>query len=269
MTNRKVILGIILIFVAVVFVWSVFVEPNRLVVTKYTIRDEALAGVKIVFASDFHIKPYQKKWLQRIVQLINEQNPDIVLSVGDFVSGHLAPMSMPIKKIAGEFQNIKAPYGFYTTIGNHDLWFGVEEVKRVLEENNVKVLDNSNLKIRVKGKEIYIAGVQYKPTYVDVGNALENTKSPTIMLTHSPDEIVKMPEGKANLILAGHTHGGQVVIPLLGPVLTASAYGSKYVYGLIEENGKRMLVTRGIGTSILPIRFNCPPEIVVIEFADK
>ena len=85
------------------------------------------------------------------------------------------------------------------------------------------------------------------------------------MLTHSPDEFYKIPNN-VNLILAGHTHGGQVVLPFIGAILTGSKYKDKFLYGLKEIDGKKIITTKGIGVSILPLRFNCPPEIMVIEF---
>ena len=85
------------------------------------------------------------------------------------------------------------------------------------------------------------------------------------MLTHSPDIFPKVPK-EVNLTLSGHVHGGQVRLPLLGAIIVPSKYGDKYSYGLIEEDNKKMIVTSGIGTSILNVRFNCKPEIVVIEF---
>ncbi len=120
----------------------------------------------------------------------------------------------------------------------------------------------------MRGKEIYIAGVEDKMTASpDVYEALENAKSPTIFLTHTPDVFPKVPS-RINLTLAGHTHGGQVILPVLGALVVPSEYGDKYLAGFIEEKGKRLIVSRGIGVSVLPIRFNCPPEIVVIEFAN-
>lgn len=86
-----------------------------------------------------------------------------------------------------------------------------------------------------------------------------------ILLCHSPDVFPKVPK-EVNLTLAGHVHGGQVRLPILGSLIVPSNYGDKYSQGLIEENGKKMIVTKGIGNSILNVRFNCIPEIVVIEF---
>ena len=97
--------------------------------------------------------------------------------------------------------------------------------------------------------------------------ALKGTKSPVVMLAHSPDEFPKMPSD-VNLTLSGHTHGGQIRLPFVGALFTASRYQNKYAQGYIEEKGEKLIVTRGLGESILPVRFNCKPEIVVIEFVE-
>ena len=262
---KKIVLILIAIFFVIV-AYSFFVEPNRLDLNKYVIQDSQLKGVKIVFASDFHIKTYGQKRLDKIVDMINTENPDLVLSVGDFVCGHMHYSTMPIEDIAKTLGKVKAKYGFYTTLGNHDAWYGNDEVQKALEQNRIKVLGNENIKLNVNGKTLYIAGVEDLMTgKPNVYEALNNTKRPVIMLTHTPDMFPKVPDD-VNLTLAGHTHGGQIRIPFLGPIFTASSHRDKYSKGLIEENGKKMIVTTGIGVSILPIRFNCPPEIVVIEF---
>ncbi|MGN0014441.1 MAG: metallophosphoesterase [Candidatus Gastranaerophilaceae bacterium] len=260
----KIIRFILLISIVILAFYSFYIEPNKITITEYFVEDKALSGIKVVFAGDFHVKPHQKKRLKEIIDLINRQNPDIVLSTSDFPSGHVKFLTMPIEDIAKEFKNLTAD--FYTSLGNHDQYFGADYVKKQLEDNNVNVLYNSNKKIKIKGKDIYIAGIQYKPKDKTViEDTLKNTKSPIIMLTHSPDEITKMPDN-INLILAGHTHGGQIVLPIIGPLFTASKYHKKYAYGFINDNGKKLITNRGIGLSILPFRFNCPPEIVVINF---
>ena len=125
---------------------------------------------------------------------------------------------------------------------------------------------NSNVEVNAGGKEIYIAGVEDKATRTpEIYKALDGAKNPVILLTHSPDIFPKVPK-EVNLTLSGHVHGGQVRLPLLGAIIVPSKYGDKYSYGLIKEDNKKMIVTSGIGTSILNVRFNCIPEIVVIEF---
>lgn len=259
---------ILVAFVCLIFVgYAYFVEPNKLELNKYVIQDSQLKGVKIVFASDFHVKPYGQQRLDKIVEMINAENPDLVLSVGDYVCGHTHHSTMPIEDIAKTLGKVKAKYGFYTTLGNHDGWYGHDDIKKALQEHGIKVLDNENAKLNIKGKTLYIVGVEDMMTgKPDLSKALNGTKQPVILLSHTPDIYPKVWEN-VNLTLAGHTHGGQIRIPFIDrPIFTASGYGDKYTKGFIEENGKKMFVTRGIGVSILPLRFNCPPEINLIEF---
>lgn len=264
-TLKYIISAILLISLAI---YSIFIEPNKLDVNCYTIQDSELKGVKVVFASDFHIKPHQQKRLNKIVELINKENADLVLSTGDFVSGHDEKMSMPIEDIVTGLSKIKSKYGFYTTLGNHDGWYGTQKVTKALENHRIKVLSNENTSITINSKVIYLAGVEDLTTgKPNIYKALKNSKAPVILLTHTPDIFSKVKQN-INLTLAGHTHGGQVQLPLFGAIFTASKYGDRYVKGLIEEKGNKILITKGIGTSILPIRFNCAPEIVVINFIE-
>lgn len=264
---KKIILLCTILFLTWIFIYSFFIEPEKLYIKKYEIKDNELSGIKIVFVSDWHIKPHQQKRLEKIVKTINNENPDIVLSVGDYISGHSEFLTMPIDKIAKSLGNIKAGYGVYTSLGNHDQYLGTTKIKTALQKYGIKVLNNENRKITTKKNEFYIAGIQYKVEDISIiKKSLEGTKSPVIMLTHSPDEFYKIPDG-VNLILAGHTHGGQVVLPFVGAIYTGSKYKSKFLYGLVEEDNKKMIITRGLGVSILPFRLNVPPEIVVIEFS--
>ena len=263
---KQHLLFIILFIFTGMLAYCFYFEPNKLEVTPITLYDEQLKVIKIVFASDFHIKPHQQKRLEKVVNTINEQDADIVLSAGDYVSGHSEILTMPINKIAKGLGNIKSKYGFYTSLGNHDKYLGAERIRTALEEYNITVLNNENIKVNINGKDIYIVGIQYKHKNKKLINkALKGAKEPIILLTHSPDEFYKIPEN-VNLILAGHTHGGQVVLPFIGAILTGSIYRDRFLYGLKELDGKKIITTRGIGVSILPLRFNCPPEIMVIEF---
>lgn len=241
-------------------------EPNMLLVKNVNIKDSELSGIKVVLVGDFHIKPNQQKRLEKVVSLINAQNPDLVLSVGDYVSGHKSNMTMPIKDIAKELKNVKSKYGFYSVLGNHDWWLDGEDIAKNLKENGIKILANSNEKVKINGKIIYLAGVEDLTTRTpNIKRALKTTQSPTILLTHSPDIFPKIPKD-VNITLSGHVHGGQVRLPLLGALIVPSNYGNKYSQGLVVEKNKKMFITKGIGNSILPIRFNCVPEIAVIQF---
>lgn len=252
----------IIVSIIAIAIWGFFIEPNMLTVTHYSLKDDSLAGLKVVFLGDLHIRNNQQQYLQRLVNTINAQTPDIILSAGDFVNGYNANKSIPIEDIAKALGSIKTKYGFYTVLGNHDWWQNGEHITNVLKKNSITVLANNSVKV----KDFYIAGVEDMTTrQIDITSTLANTHNPIILLTHSPDIFPKVPN-TVNLTLAGHLHGGQIRLPLLGALIVPSAYKNKYVYGLINENEKKMIVTRGIGNSILNIRINCVPEIVVISF---
>ncbi len=247
----------ILIILLILFIWTFFIEPNLLVVKHYKI--DALKGIKIVFASDFHISKYGKNRLKRVVKLINKQNPDIVISGGDFIKGYDGKHTLSIEEQAEILKQIKAP--FITVLGNHDGWYDKARVTKVLQESGFIVLINSNIRL----KNLTIAGADDTQTgKPDVAKALEGTQNPVVFVTHSPDLYydVKVP---AALILAGHTHGGQVSFPIIGAPIVPSKYGSKFAKRIIKETQNTMIITKGIGTSILPVRFCAIPEIVVIN----
>ena len=249
-----------LIILIILIIYSVFIEPNILTVKRVAIKDDNLKGLKIVFASDFHLKPYDKFRLERIARKINAQNPDIILLGGDYVNGHKKGATLSIDKIANEFARLNSKYGTLAVMGNHDGWQGKKDVIEAFEAVGVTVLENENKDF----KEFSVAGVEDLQTgNPDVNKALSDIKNPVILLSHTPDIIDEIPSN-VTLTLSGHTHGGQVV--LKSPMVVPSKYGAKYAYGLFDVHGAKLFVTRGLGTSILPLRFNCFPEIVVIEF---
>lgn len=241
-------------------VYSVFVEPNILTVRKIKLNNEALKGLRIVFASDFHIKPHERLRLKRVVRKINAQNADIVLLGGDYVNGHKKGTTLLPSDIAEELAKLQSKLGTVAVMGNHDGWQGKKEIIEEFEKVGISVLENAG-----KDYERFsVAGVEDLQTGMpDINRALKGCKKPVILLSHTPDIVEKIPSD-VTLTLAGHTHGGQVVLPVKGAITVPSKYGTKYAYGLFEN--ERMYVSRGLGTSILPLRFNCFPEIVVIEF---
>ena len=244
--------------------WTVVVEPNIITVKHVVIKNKDLAGLKIIFASDFHIKPYEGYRLKRVVKSINKQKPDLILLGGDFVNGHKQNYTMPIEDIAAGLKNLKSKYGVIAVLGNHDGWQGKYKIIKALKANGIIVLENSNITLG----ELTVAGVDDLQTgKPDVEKALNGIGSNVILLSHTPDVFPEVPE-YVTLTLAGHLHGGQVVFPGIPQLYIPSKYGTRYLYGLINENDKLLYTSSGLGTSILPVRFNCPPEYVVIEFKE-
>lgn len=255
-----------LIIGPVLLVWAVFVEPNMLEVKKYKISVKGLQGIKIVFLSDLHLAPSHGKKLQKIVTAVNGQKPDIILLGGDYVKGHKRSTSMKASDIAEGLSHLKAKYGIFAVLGNHDGWYNAQNIEQEFAKQNICVLKNENIAVTIKDTSFYLAGLEdYYTGKPDMASALKETKNPVILLSHSPDVFPDV-SSDVDLTLAGHTHGGQVKLPFWGAIITSSIYGTKYAEGFIEQDGKKMIVTKGIGTSLLPLRFNCRPEIVVIEF---
>ena len=247
----------LIIFFAILFIWGFFIEPELIIIKKYSV--DFLKGKKFVFISDLHIAKSDKKRLKRIVDEINKINPDLVLSGGDYIKGHTGNGSMPIEEIAKELSFINAP--IISVLGNHDGWYDKYTVQNALEDNGITVLHNTSIKIN----ELYIAGVEdLKTGFPDSDAALENTERPRILLSHTPDIYFDIKQD-VDLILAGHVHGGQVRIPFIGALICPSDFGTKYSKGDFKDTQSRMIVTSGLGTSILNVRFNNIPEIVVIE----
>lgn len=259
---------ILLLIIFIAGLYSIFIEPNMLLVKEYRIKDKLLKGLKVVFVSDFHIKTYQEARLKRVVELINKQNADIVLSTGDYIAKHSLKATLSVEKIAKYISEIKSKYGYYTTLGNHDNKKGEGSIAFALDKYGIKILKNESISVEVAEKNVYIAGIEdYQSGRPSITDALKNTNNPVILLTHNPDMFVDVPDN-VNLTLAGHTHGGQIKLPVIGALIIPSRYRNRFAAGYIEENGRKMIVTKGIGTSIIPVRFNCKPEIVVIEFED-
>lgn len=262
----KKFFGIILI---VLLFWSILIEPNLLIVKKYQIKNTDMAGLRVVFVSDLHLKRGASHRLERVVSKIKKQNPDILLFGGDFFEETNLDNLALIDDIALQFVSLKPKYGMFAVLGNHEMWSDSVGIENILRNHGIKVLNDENYLIKIDNKKFYIVGlVDVVTQQVDLSKALFDVKNPVILLSHSPDIFADIPPN-VDLVLAGHTHGGQVNIPFVGPPIVPSDFGDKYAYGLIEEDGKKMIVTSGIGTSILPIRFNCPPEIVVIDFCKE
>lgn len=252
-----------ILFLVLLFVYAFAIEPNLVVVNRYTLDIPELKGVRIVLAGDFHTKIYGENHVTDAVMKINEQNADLVLLIGDYININEGPLGYPIEKTSRILSQIRSKHGVYTVLGNHDMYREKLRITKSLENAGIKVLNNSSRRVVIDGKAYYIAGIEDLTTGVpDMEKALRMTGKNTILLTHQPDAFSKVPADKVLLTLAGHTHGGQVRIPGVKP----NVYTNKYVYGYFESADKKMIVTKGLGTSILPVRFACIPEIVVIDF---
>lgn len=259
---------------------------NDIEMTERTIKipnlPEAFKGTTIAFTSDIHSGPYMSaEGLREVVAAINSVKADMILIPGDFVSMH----RNEIPAIAETFHELSAPMGVFATTGNHEFYVDADMTTACLESCGLKVLRNENVALERNGEKLYILGVDDVDADT-IANFVEGKtashidelfrgvpdNAATILLNHKPYRFDEYAMTNVGLMLSGHTHGGQIVFArLAGETIALSRIASKYVAGLyeIEENGKhtQMYVSRGIGTTALPMRLNCPPEITRITLA--
>ena len=253
-------------------IWATLIEPNRLIVRYETIQIQTwpleLSGLRVAIIGDIHTGgPFiDDNKLARIVELTNQQQPDLIVLLGDYMS----PNSWHSHRVEPEItaaymQRLHAPLGVFAILGNHDWWYNGERVRRAFEERGIKALENDVVEIKWRANSFWLAGLSdlwTRPQHIEQTLAEIPTGAATIALTHNPNIFPRLPRS-VPLLLAAHTHGGQINLPLVDTPVVTSGLG-KYAAGHVFENGHHMFITTGIGTSILPVRFRVTPEIVIL-----
>jgi hypothetical protein len=261
------------------------IEPGYLLdVTEYRLspprwpRDFPL---NIAVIADPHAcEPYMgAARIERIVELTNSLRPDLVVLLGDFEGNYRFITKMvPSDTWAPLWAQCKAPLGVHSILGNHDWWFHLPRIRGSIEKARIPLMQNDGVRLVHRGKPFWLLGLGDQIAHIvgrgqfrGVDNlpatlAKITDDAPAILLVHEPDIFVKVPE-RVSLTLAGHTHGGQVRLFGYSPIVP-SRYGNRFAYGHIVENGRHMIVSGGLGCSMLPVRFGVPPEIVMVRLCD-
>ena len=239
------------------------IEPEWLSVEQQSISlpglPAGLDGYKIVQLSDFHLYPFTSiDLIEKTVARTNELGPDLVVLTGDYVLETAAS----IFDLAPELAKLNPRHGIFAVLGNHDHWTEAAVVKQGLAEKGIELLHNRG--VLLNESQFLLAGVDdlWSGT-PDIEGALANWREgvPTILLAHEPDFADDfLGDGRIQLQLSGHTHGGQVRVPGVGPVVLPR-YGQKYHNGLYQVGSSQVYVNRGIGIIGPAVRLNCPPEI--------
>lgn len=263
----------ILVLLGCLAFWAFLIEPNRLVVHQQTIQIDnwptELSGLRVAVMSDIHAGgPFiDDEKLRLIVERTNQLQPDLIVLLGDYMSGNSWHSHRVEPEVfAAVLKDFRAPLGVYSVLGNHDWWYSGQKVRRALEQNGIKVLENEVAEVKWRDSAFCLAGLAdlwTRPQHITETIARAPQGKPVIALTHNPDIFPNTPHS-VQLLLAGHTHGGQVNFPLIGRPIAPSDFGERYAAGHVFENDHHLFVTTGIGTSILPVRFRVPPEIVLL-----
>lgn len=254
--------------------YSFAVEPSWLRLKQYRLESPKWPSnykpLKIAVAGDLHVgcPSVRLDEVDRIVRELNNLNADIILLLGDFLIGGvmLGHYTAP-QPIAEKLKALHAPLGVYSVLGNHDWWKDGEGMWRALEGAGIHVLENDSLLIKSGGGDFWLSGLADDTTrHPDIQATLSKVTDdkPVIMMTHDPATFLEKTD-RPVVTLAGHTHGGQVAFPVIGPLIVPGRAPIKYAYGHIHEEGRDLIVTSGVGTSILPVRFGRRPEIMQID----
>ncbi|HET6572483.1 MAG TPA: metallophosphoesterase [Fimbriiglobus sp.] len=245
-----------------------FAESTRVKIDRQSISLPRLPvgfrGTTAAFLTDIHLGPFVSvDYVAAVVRTTMMLNPDLVLLGGDYShrdGKYIAPCFEVLARLS-------APLGVYGVLGNHDYWHGLEATRAGMRSAKVTELTNRGVWLQRAGGRLRLAGVddlwEGRP---DLSAALGDAR-PTdacLLLSHNPDFAEALTDRRVGLVLSGHTHGGQVVVPGYGPPVVPSRYGQKYAHGLVEAPVTQVYVSAGIGMSGLPIRANCRPEITLI-----
>lgn len=243
-------------------------------------------GTTAILISDIHSGPYMDfDQMKEYVNVINDLKPDMVFIPGDLTNSQRNEAA----PFAKAFRDLKAKHGVYATLGNHDYFSDVNYITDVVKnETGIRMLRNEALILDINGKPFCVMGTddtrdsggssnpivaKYITQTVNIANDkfkqnnIDSASVSKILLTHKPYLFDEVSDLNFDLMLSGHTHGGQVVFFKFGDLnISFASAAHKYINGLYENNGKYLYVSRGVGTVGLPIRFNCPPEITKFTF---
>ncbi len=262
--------------VAALGVDATVLEPNRPRVVRKDIAlrrwPERLEGFTVAILSDFHFDPYFSVHpIEASIGIVNGLNPDLIVLTGDFVSipelyGNEEKAALAAEPCADLLRQMHARHGLWAVMGNHDYYTNPWRVTSALQARGIKVLANQSSPIERDGARFWLAGVNDVVSgTADLDETLHVVpeNEATILLAHEPDYADEVARHRVDLQLSGHSHGGQVRLPLVPPLFLPKL-GKKYVWGLYQIGPLTLYTNPGIGTVVLPIRLNCPPEVTLL-----
>jgi predicted MPP superfamily phosphohydrolase len=222
----------------------------------------ALAGLRIGLLTDTHLSTLvPRELIARAVNLLLNERPDLIVLGGDYVTWGNRRFVEPAAEV---LQPLTAPHGVFAILGNHD---DDHDMPRALSRAGFDVLQDARTTIRIRGEPVDLLGVRFwTRTMVEVARLLRGTRPTTFLLAHDPRRLRQASALGVPLVLSGHTHGGQVVLPYVGALA-----GRKFpvLAGAARHENTTLFVSRGVGTVYVPCRINCPPEVAVLTLERK
>lgn len=227
-----------------------------------------LEGLRIVQLSDIHLSPFlTERQLARVVDSANELRPHLIAVTGDLISTHGDPIDVALRQLA----RLKSDAGTFGCIGNHDIYAGVEDYIQIAGvRRGMLFLRDASHTLQFGSAKLNLAGQDYqpkslKPHYLEGAERLIKPGAVNVLLQHNPDVFPVAARQGYNLLLAGHTHGGQVTVEILDRAISPAFFFTPFVYGLYRSGGASAYVTRGIGTIGIPARIGAPPELSLLR----
>jgi uncharacterized protein len=231
-------------------------------------------GFTIIQLSDFHFDPHFSIIpIRKSVQITNALKPDLIVLTGDFVSAPAIESALRNKRAALQadpcsevLKDLRAPHGVWAVLGNHDAFSDPVHVTQAINAAGIEVLANTSIPIERNGRRIWLAGVtDVLARHADLDAALKGISAddPVVLLAHEPDFADHTAKYPVDLQLSGHSHGGQIRLPLIGAVYLPKL-GRKYPIGLRTIDRLSLYTNVGIGTLYVPVRWNCAPEVTLI-----
>ena len=260
----------------IVYLWSSLVEPHQLALTHLKVEtpelDAGMPAIRLLHLSDLHLERLTKRE-DRLLSFISKAKPDLIVITGDYLNLSYNRDPEAIEQVRAFLPKITAPYGVYATLGSPpvDLW---EVAPFHFENTNIRLLRNELAEVDLgKGRTLTLVGLDcthdmvYDSYQLDKLLDTDSSSQTRVLLYHSPELMPHAKTKNIDLFLCGHTHGGQVRMPIYGAILTSACTGKQYEMGRYDEQGTTLYVSRGIGLEGMcapRIRLFCPPEICLL-----
>jgi hypothetical protein len=236
-------------------------DRHHLSVTRETLHvsglPPALSGLRIGFLCDLHRSQLvPASMVDAAVRLVMTEQPDLIVLGGDYVTWGDRRYVGPV---AEDLAPLSAPHGVFAVLGNHD---DDKDLPAALTKKGIVVLRDARTRLTINGETLEMAGIRYWTRKVtDIARVLRGASSNVILLAHTPMRLAEATLLAVPLVLSGHTHGGQIVLPGVGPI---AARGFPVVAGAGRRESTAIFVSRGVGTMYIPVRINCPPEVAIL-----